>query len=633
MHRPVLRILVGIATVVGSTLWASAAPSHASAATGTVSAPARSGYWLATSNGGVSGFQSGSYGSATGLHLTQPIVGAAAAPGGNGYWLAAADGGVFGYGPAAHFYGSMGGTKLTKPIVGIAADPATGGYWLVASDGGVFAFNAPFFGSMGGTRLNKPVVAMAATPDGQGYWLVASDGGIFTFGTSARFFGSTGALRLVQPVVGMAIDAATGGYWLVAADGGVFAFNAAFYGSAGRAHLSQPVVGITPSVDGRGYWIATKSGQVFNYGSSAPSLGSAVGVDPTHPVVAITALPPPAWSVESLPAVPANSMLTSISCPTSDGCVAVGSVGPVGSPVAQPFALIHSAQGGWVVDSPTLPAADSGGGLSAVSCSGPTFCMAVGTFASGGSKSTLAEIWNGSTWSQVTGFTPNASAALAFFSVSCTSATWCVALGRSGSQSSPDQKQLIEQWDGQAWTQMPYSQLATGEDDMFVGSVSCTGPAFCFAVGTVQGVSRFVSPFDETWDGSSWSNPLLWGDGHDSLSGTSCISTVFCEVVGLSSVRSYAAERDTAETIGLMQQALPFPEGRGLSGVSCVTADECHAIGTIRYTWNGAGWYEEPSGPVVPGSSGLNDISCAAAGACTAIGERSSGPYIETVGP
>ena len=162
------------------------------------------GYDLAGGDGSVYSFGSvGAYGSLTGTHLTQPVVGEAVRPDGMGYWLVASDGGVFAFGDA-RFYGSTGGVALVRPIVGMAATPDGGGYWLVASDGGVFAFgDARFYGSTGGVALVRPIVGMAATPDGGGYWLVASDGGVFTFG-DARFYGSTGSSTLPAPVVAVA---------------------------------------------------------------------------------------------------------------------------------------------------------------------------------------------------------------------------------------------------------------------------------------------------------------------------------------------------------------------------------------------------------------------------------------------
>jgi len=84
------------------------------------------------------------------------------APARTGYWLVASDGGIFAFGDA-RFFGSTGAITLNRPIVGSAATPSGNGYWLVASDGGIFAFgDAVFRGSTGAIALNRPIVGMAA---------------------------------------------------------------------------------------------------------------------------------------------------------------------------------------------------------------------------------------------------------------------------------------------------------------------------------------------------------------------------------------------------------------------------------------------------------------------------------------
>ncbi len=112
-------------------------------------------------------------------------------PDDHGYWLAATDGGVFAFGDAG-YYGSATGLHLTAPVVAIERTDAGHGYWLVTTDGGVFAFgDASFHGSAAVLHLAAPVVGMARTPDDRGYWLVAADGGVFSFGDAA-YYGSAG---------------------------------------------------------------------------------------------------------------------------------------------------------------------------------------------------------------------------------------------------------------------------------------------------------------------------------------------------------------------------------------------------------------------------------------------------------
>jgi hypothetical protein len=93
--------------------------------------------------------------------------------------------------------------------------------------------------------------------------------------------------------------------------------------------------------------------------------------------------------------------------------------------------------------------------LSGVSCISAAQCTAVGNFDSGSGTNTLVEQGNGATWSQVT--SPNAAppAGSALGGVACRSATYCVAVGSSVLQDgTPSQhlNTLAEKWNGKTWT-------------------------------------------------------------------------------------------------------------------------------------------------------------------------------------
>jgi hypothetical protein len=249
-------------------------------------APSKSGYWLASADGGVQAYGEPYDGSLPGLGVkpNAPIVGLAATPDGGGYWLVGSDGGVYGFGDAK-FYGSAGSLHLNQPVVGMAATADGAGYWLVAADGGVFAYgDARFAGSPPATlHLNKPIVGIAGTGEG-GYWLVGADGGVFNYG-DATFEGSAGSLPLNKPIMGIAATTDGGGYWLVGSDGGIFNYgDAPFNGSMGGKPLSKPVVGMASSSNS-GYWLVGNDGGVFALGD-APFKGSGAGLH-SPPVVGI----------------------------------------------------------------------------------------------------------------------------------------------------------------------------------------------------------------------------------------------------------------------------------------------------------------------------------------------------------
>ena len=215
-------------------------------------------------------------------------------PARHGYWLVGSDGGIFSFG-AAQFYGSTGNLVLQRPVVGIVATADRGGYWLDASDGGVFSFgDTQFYGSVPGLglhpagsglphSLNAPIVGMVASHDQGGYFMVASDGGVFAFG-DAHFAGSCpGSGGCAGAAVAVMPDASGNGYWLITQTGHVYAFgDAPYLGAPGPQ--SSPITSATPTPSGRGYYVLDADGQVFAYGDAVSlgntSAGSTGGVNP-----------------------------------------------------------------------------------------------------------------------------------------------------------------------------------------------------------------------------------------------------------------------------------------------------------------------------------------------------------------
>lgn len=108
-----------------------------------------------------------------------------------------------------------------------------------------------------------------------------------------------------------------------------------------------------------------------------------------------------------------NSVLTSVSCPTTSFCVAVDSTGEA----------IRWDGGRWSgpqrVESSS--AAFGGPSVTGVSCSTGKFCVAVDTAG-------MAFVWNGSRWSAPEVADPGHS----LTSVSCAASIFCVAVDKEG---------------------------------------------------------------------------------------------------------------------------------------------------------------------------------------------------------
>ena len=159
-----------------------------------------------------------------------------------------------------------------------------------------------------------------------------------------------------------------------------------------------------------------------------------------------------AWSDES-PADPQPlSLLQSVSCPTTTACIAVGAAGTDNSALAlAPLAEQWTGSNWTTLTFPPTPATDIVE-LYSVACISATNCTAVGDDqnSTGTADTTLAAQWNGTTWTIDS--TPSPATFSALFSVSCTSATFCTAVGASSPSASGAVSPLAETWNGSAWS-------------------------------------------------------------------------------------------------------------------------------------------------------------------------------------
>ena len=160
------------------------------------------------------------------------------------------------------------------------------------------------------------------------------------------------------------------------------------------------------------------------------------------------------WSDQSVASPQQLNVLTSLSCTAVKDCVAVGLAGTVSGPTLSLGPLAEQWTGGsWTVLTPANPApAGDLTELNSISCTSATNCMAVGDYMdqAGTSDTTLAEQWNGTTWTPLT--TPSAVTFSVLVSVSCPSAAHCVAVGVSSPTASGALSPLTEVWNGTTWT-------------------------------------------------------------------------------------------------------------------------------------------------------------------------------------
>jgi hypothetical protein len=110
---------------------------------------------------------------------------------------------------------------------------------------------------------------------------------------------------------------------------------------------------------------------------------------------------------------------------------------------------------------------------------------------------------NGSTWSIQTIPNPSSSLQNGLNRVSCVSSSACVAVGYYNKASGPDPT-LAESWNGKTWSirSMPTPSRAIYG---YLYGVACESSSACLAVGTYTNKSGVALTLAETWNGSTWS--------------------------------------------------------------------------------------------------------------------------------
>jgi hypothetical protein len=289
--------------------------------------------------------------------------------------------------------------------------------------------------------------------------------------------------------------------------------------------------------------------------------------------------------------------------------------------------------------------------LNDVACTAATSCMAVGTFlgriqgTSAFQNFTLAESWNGSTWTVLPSPSPSLPGGGAILtSISCTSSTNCMAVGETQVFHEPGgnliDHPLAESWNGTAWTELPTPVFKNSGASL--NGVSCTSPSRCMAVGN-EGTPKNPTLFTlaESWNGTAWRfvhTPFPLTPGGTALNRIACTSATTCMAVGYYGFNAGFGTSVTLseawDGVNWHRRPTPTPGSSGsLAGVACLAATDCMAVGgraehsptilngTLSERWNGTRWITLPSpNPRVASDAGFGAISCTGRAACMATG-------------
>jgi hypothetical protein len=243
----------------------------------------------------------------------------------------------------------------------------------------------------------------------------------------------------------------------------------------------------------------------------------------------------------------------------------------------------------------------------------------------------LAERWDGVSWTQQTPRSPFESSSSAFEGVSCPSPRVCVAVGQQVNRLG-NAVTLAEAWDGTSWSFQP---TPTGHPNRLF-AVSCPSTLFCMALGATG-----ASPLVDSWDGTSWTTQTVPLPANSTLNGISCVpQTTVCTAVG--SDPSGAMSMQWDGSTWTLEQARRIGISSAFSAVSCSSVTACTAVGQsdssnflfgsnlLAGTWDETRWTVKPIAEA-PGNlaDDLVGVACTAPTACMAVGAGFTGFRID----
>ena len=338
----------------------------------------------------------------------------------------------------------------------------------------------------------------------------------------------------------------------------------------------------------------------------------------------------PGWIKKTLPTPVSGEFLRDITCFVANGCFAVG----VGAGNARMFI---GGTGSWSFYGQLSPVGAVSSDLRGVDCvTGPFFCATVGVYrASGGPEMPYAftDIDSGG-WDPRTVPTPGGASA-ALNEVSCASPSACMAVGDFKQAGVP--KGFTSYWNGSVWSTRT-AQNAPSSTTNYMNSVSCLSASDCIAVGDAS-VSGIFQPVVQRWNGTSWTlhtSPLPGGALGGSLLGVSCAASS-CMAVGVAGVQPYVVRWNGVGTTWTVDAApLPaFATGARVEDVACTSATACMAVGTYTLpsgarasfaaSWDGTAWTNQVTPNPGTSTNVLLGVSCVSATVCRTAGYANSG--------
>ena len=267
-------------------------------------------------------------------------------------------------------------------------------------------------------------------------------------------------------------------------------------------------------------------------------------------------------------------------------------------------ATSHVGVGTWTKE----PAIVNGhGGVNAVSCATATFCVAVDR--SGG-----ASIFNGTVW----GAPVNIDGSNTFSSISCPTTTFCVATDDAGN---------YVEWNNGSWA-APTPFASGGGPTM--QAVSCSSVSFCLAVGR----SANFSPVDDFLYNGRWYSDAVGFSPSDTnaLTAVSCTSASVCVATDQTGGEiTFSLNPASTPSLSHPPTTTAIDPGAHFASLSvaCVAATSC-VVGSSSNqiaTLNGATW---TTATIFPAHAAGVVVSCALS---TCVATDSQGDAVSSLSP
>jgi hypothetical protein len=169
----------------------------------------------------------------------------------------------------------------------------------------------------------------------------------------------------------------------------------------------------------------------------------------------------------------------------------------------------------------------------------------------------FAEHWDGLSWSVAS--VPQAIAPLGTYlsAVTCTSPSQCWAVGATMDASGDPSATLVDSWNGSSWAATP--SPSPSPTSGFLTDVTCIAATSCWATGAygfASGQGGGPTPFIESWSGTQWSiepSPNVTAFGY--LNGLACVRGAMCQATGFAITNS----NNNNTTLGTLVEQLPLP--------------------------------------------------------------------------